>query len=74
MRDTKLASGMGIWFEQQLVDMLTALRQTSGGITTLLNTEQAQLYQAGFDAAINAMAVGIVGQPLTAATWQELDA
>lgn len=56
---------MGIWFENELRNLLIATRQTSAGITTMLQTDQAALYQAGFDAAINAIAFAILGETVT---------
>ena len=67
MNRNHLSSGMGIWFEQHLKDLLIATRQTAAGITTLLNTEQAALYQRGFDDAINAVALAILSEPITTA-------
>lgn len=54
-----LSSNMGIWFEQELQDVLRAILQTSTGITDHVLNEKATIYQAGFTAAVQAIAVAL---------------
>lgn len=53
-----LSSGMGIWFEQQIADLLRAVSSATTDVLQIVPTDEAKIYQAGFDAAITAMARG----------------
>lgn len=55
---SSLSSGMGIWFEHQIVDLLRAVDFANANVITLVPTPEAKLYQMGFEAAIEAVARG----------------
>ena len=54
----RLASNMGIWFEQDIQNLLRAAQVTSLAATTLAGTPEAETFQRGFDDAIKALAIG----------------
>lgn len=58
MTNKPLASGNGIWFEQQIADLLRAVSSATNDVLQSVPTPEAKIYQAGFDAAIAAMARG----------------
>ena len=53
--EKRLASGIGVWFEQQIEDALQAVNEANEDIADLVPTAEMRIYRRGYVAAINAI-------------------
>lgn len=54
--EKRLASGIGVWFEQEIENALRAVDLANEDVASLVPTAEMQIYRRGYVAAINALA------------------
>ena len=54
--EKRLASGIGVWFEQEIENALRAIDIANEDVANLVPTPEMQVYRKGYTAAINALA------------------
>ena len=57
MNKTNLSSGIGVWFEQEIENVIRSIDESNSDVADAIPTAEMAVYRRGFRAAVNAMAV-----------------